>query len=136
MTLRDWRKIVAAVALAGAFAGNADARERVDRNNDGVLQGEEIATAYKNNKAKREAAFTQLDADKNGTLSRAEVGNDKAFKELNTDGDDVITKNEFLYEIAENTTKKLDQVDSNNDGNVDQGEANSAAKRWKKKRGN
>lgn len=135
MKRSTWFKILSIASVTGALAVTAEARKPVDRNGDGVLQGEEIATAYKGNKQKREAAFVQLDVDKNGTLSKSEVGNEKAFKELNTNGDDVVTKNEFLYEIAEETTKTLDKVDSNDDGNVDQGEAGNAIERWKKKRG-
>ena len=121
-----------------AFAAvlTADARKPVNANGDSVVTGDEIATAYAGNKEKRKQMFKDLDTDNNNVLTASEVGSKDTLKKLDTDDDGVVTENEFLFEAAKATTKALDKTDRNDDGQIDQGEAQTALEKWKARRKN
>ena len=123
---------IATVAFAAVLT--ADARKLVNANGDSVITGDEIATAYAGNKEKRVALFNQLDTDHNGALSEAEVGSKSNLKKLDTDGNGAVSQNEFLFESAKATTKALDKTDSNDDGQIDQGEAQTVLEKVKARR--
>lgn len=94
--------------------------DRRDKNNDGLISRDEVPRMPK-------AIFDDLDADKNGSLSRTELTakrgqtleeKNKRFDHIDANGDGKVSK----AEIIEHVDERFKQLDLNGDGIVDREE--------------
>lgn len=119
----------------GQFRERLQNRERVDKNNDGVVTTQEAADSYSGNQSKRVQLFNAFDANHDGVVAEAEYPDAKAFKQADLDHSGTLTTNEFLAAAARGTVKRLDRVDANDDGVFSEEEVQKATeKRWKNRK--
>ena len=121
-----------------------------DWNGDGVLSGDEVRTGASRQAANRyedytpnrratfydwtQNGFRNLDANNDGRVSLDEWHYDtESFRRADRNGDDVLTRNEFLAGDTDvDMEDRFDYLDANNDGRVDRSEWHSSADafRW------
>jgi len=137
ITRREWR--------------GSDQSFRVhDWNGDGVLSGDEVRTGASRRAANQDYDYTpnrratfydwtqngfkNLDANDDGRVALDEWHYDiESFRRADRNGDDVLTRNEFLVGDTDvDMEDRFDYLDSNNDGRVERSEWHSSADafRW------
>jgi len=98
-----------------------------DKDGDGTLTREEarrsMPSVYRR--------FNEIDTDKDGKVTRGEIeaafskrANEERqrFKALDANGDGVITRDEILRHNASASSRAIDSIDTNKDGNISQSE--------------
>ncbi len=129
--------VLAAMSTATAFAADPPARPddhgpgQLDKNGDGVIDRNEAAAD-----PKLAGAFDQIDTDKDGKLSRAELPRhhgkrgqgprDFALAKLDADKDGRISRDEAKAEPK--FAERFDAMDTNKDGFVDRVDFQARAK--------
>lgn len=105
--------------------------DKMDRNGDGAIDGEEA-------RAMREKAFARMDSDGDGTVTQAEIeqrrqnvrqGADAMFSKADSNGDGALSKEEFLAFPG-----MLGRADSDGDGVVTADEAAALRKQMEARR--
>lgn len=110
------------VITRSEWRGNLQAFRQHDRNNDGVLSGDEVWVGDGNAGAVQELAEVFSDADRNNdrVLSRTEwYGDLQTFERIDRNDDGRISLDEFLGEPVAGTTgeeQPFDELDRNGNG--------------------
>ena len=120
---------------------NPDLFARFDANSDGVITPDEVMPSDRRNEVPNgegSAAFwSRYDRNKDGKIDAKEIGNERRFAAMDSDGDGVLTKAEVEQAIDKRDRERkmsfIERFDRDRDGKVTREEFTGPARLFEKK---